>query len=169
MGVFRKSIAGMRQLNEVGYGLPGSGLILNLVHNCDGAVSPAERACLEAEFRRELAARYGLRFNSLLAVTNMPVGRFRSLLKDGGALEEYVGKLKKRFTPEAVAGLVCRRLVSVGHDGRLYDCDFNQMLGMEISGPAPASIYDVDLRALLGRRIRFGPHCFGCTAGGGSS
>jgi radical SAM/Cys-rich protein len=168
-GVFKKSINTMRQLNSIGYGHPRSGLVLNLVHNCDGPVSPAERVKIETEFKEILAARYGILFNSLLAVTNMPIGRFRSGLMERNKLQEYMERLRNSFSKEASAGLVCRYLVSVDYTGRLYDCDSNQMLGMEVSSPAPASIYNFDLAALLDRNIRFGPHCFGCTAGGGSS
>ncbi len=168
-GVFRKSIEAMRQLNALGYGLPDTGLVLDLVHNCDGPVSPVERVHLEAEFKKTLSARYGLLFNSLLTVTNMPIGRFRSRLKAQAVLEEYTRRLENSFSPEAVASLVCRYLVSVGYDGRLYDCDFNQMLEMEIASATLPSIYSFNLSALLDRKIRFGPHCFGCTAGGGSN
>jgi radical SAM/Cys-rich protein len=168
-GVFRKSIEAIRQLNTLGYGLPATGLELNLVHNCDGPVSLAERARLEAKFREALSVRHGLVFNSLLTVSNMPIGRFRSRLKDQFALAEYTRSLENSFSPEAVDGLACRYLVSVGYDGRLYDCDFNQMLDLEISSVVPASIYTFNLSALLDRRIKFGSHCFGCTAGGGSS
>ena len=168
-GVFRKSINAMRQLNGLGYGHLNTGLVLNLVHNCNGPVSPVEHTRLEAEFKEALYTRYGLLFNSLLAVTNMTIGRFRSRLKDQAILEEYIRRLKNSFTPEAVASLVCRYLVSVGYDGRLYDCDFNQMLEMEVASPTSSSIYSFNPSALLVRKIRFGTHCFGCTAGGGSS
>ena len=168
-GVFRKSILAIRQLNELGYGQSGTGLVLNLVYNCDGPVSATEHMNLETEFKKELFDRHGLVFNSLLVVTNMPIGRFRSRLRETGALEDYSAKLVESFSQSAVEGLVCRHLISVGYDGRLYDCDFNQMLGMEIAAPAPASIYNFDLPGLLNRRIRVGRHCFGCTAGGGSS
>jgi radical SAM/Cys-rich protein len=159
----------MRQLNDLGYGQPGTGLVLSLVDNCYGPVSPVERTRLEAEFKEALYNRYGLLFNSLLVVTNMPIGRFGSGLKDQAILVEYHSRLEDSFTPQAVAGLVCRYLISVGYDGRLYDCDFNQALGMEIDSPASSSIYSFNPSELLDRKIRFGPHCFGCTAGGGSS
>jgi radical SAM/Cys-rich protein len=165
-GVFRKSIMALRRLNELGYSRPGSGLVLNVVFNCDGPVSTAERASLEIEFKKELFEKHGVIFNGLLAVTNMPVGRFRSRLSEQGTLEEYITKLADSFDQSAVGSLVCRNLISVGYDGRLYDCDFNQMLGMEIEN---TSIFSFDISRLLDRRIRVGPHCFGCTAGGGSS
>lgn len=167
-GVFKKSIQNIRQLNALGYGIPDTGFLLNLVHNCDGPISPAERIRLEAEFRKELSARHGLRFNSLITVTNMPIGRFRSGLRDLGALDEYTTKLLDNFNPVSVSGLACRHLISVGCDGRLYDCDFNQMLEMEITTTASTTIVNFDISVLLERRIRFGNHCFGCTAGGGS-
>jgi radical SAM/Cys-rich protein len=168
-GVFRKSLESLRRLNAAGYGLPGTGLRLDLVYNRDGPVSARERADIEGEFRGALAARYGLSFSSLLAVTNMPVGRYRARLRESAGLEGYIDSLENSFCPEAAASLACRRLVSVGWDGRLYDCDFNQMLRLGVAPPAPDSIFSFDLPALLARRIRFGPHCFGCTAGGGGS
>ncbi len=165
--VFRESIKAIRRLNSLGYGHPDSGLVLNLVHNCDGPISPDEKDHLENQFRKILSSRYGLVFNSLLAVTNMPIGRFRSLLKKRDNLREYTHKLENSFSPESVKGLVCRYLISVGYDGSLYDCDFNQALGMKVSGNS-TGIYNFDSSALLTRKIRFGNHCFGCTAGGGS-
>jgi radical SAM/Cys-rich protein len=167
-GVFRKSINAMRQLNSLGYGQLNTGLILNLVHNCSSPVSPVDKVRLEAEFKKALFNRFGIVFNSLMIVTNMPIGRFRSQLMDRAGLEEYTRRLENSFVPEAVDYLVCRYLVSVGYDGRLYDCDFNQMLEMEVNSTS-SSIYNFDASALLERKIMFGPHCFGCTAGGGSS
>lgn len=168
-GVFKKSINAIRQLNSLGYGQPDSKLILNLVHNYEGPISKEGKDQLEEEFKKALFTRYGLLFNSLLVVTNMPIGRYRSHLQMRGVLEEYTRSLEDSFSPKSVDGLVCRYLVSVGHDGRLYDCDFNQMLGVEVSNPIPASVYRFDYTALLHRKIKFGTHCFGCTAGGGSS
>jgi radical SAM/Cys-rich protein len=167
-GVFRKSIESIRQLNSLGYGQPGSGLVLNLVHNCYGPVSLRERDKLQQEFKEALDSRYGLAFNSLMAVTNMSIGRFRSHLKKLNTLEEYTDKLKGSFSPEASDTLVCRYLVSVGCNGNLYDCDFNQALGIKVSGPS-TSVYNLDASVLLNRKINFGLHCFGCMAGGGSS
>jgi radical SAM/Cys-rich protein len=166
--VFDKSIEGIRQLNALGYGKEKTGLILNLVYNAGGPVSPKNRAELETRFKQELS-RYDLVFNKLYAVTNMPINRFLSHLKQSGALAEYMDKLLAAFNPEAAEQVVCRSLISVGYDGRIYDCDFNQMLGLQIIGHEPLTLFNCDLEALIRRRILFGPHCFGCTAGGGSS
>lgn len=167
-GVFNKSIESIRLLNAEGYGKEEAGLILNLVYNSTGPVSPQERAELEARFREELS-RYGLIFNKLYAVTNMPINRFRSQLRQSGKYDEYMNTLVKNFDPEAARGVACRSLISVGYDGRIYDCDFNQMLNMQIRDSKPLTIFDFDLDTLVKRRICFAPHCFGCTAGGGSS
>ena len=169
-GVFGKSVEAMRRLNTVGYGVEGSGLVLNLVYNPVGPYLPAAQATLEADYKRELKNRHGLVFNSLYTITNMPINRFRLHLEKSGQLEPYMAKLLAAFNPTAAEGVMCRTLVSVGHDGRLYDCDFNQMLELGAScGGRPLSIFDFDLATALRRRIRFGEHCLGCTAGGGSS
>jgi radical SAM/Cys-rich protein len=168
-GVFRKSIAGLRLLNGQGYGRKGSGRVLNLVYNHSGPLTPGQRATQEADFRRELGGRHGLVFNNLFAVTNVPINRFRSRLESEGELGAYMAGLVAAFNPDAAGSLDCRSLVSVGYDGRLYDCDFNQMLGLEIGGEQPMTIFNMDLGALLRRKIRFAAHCFGCTAGGGTS
>ena len=169
-GVFEKSVEAMRRLNAVGYGVEESGLVLNLVYNPVGPYLPAAQTALEADYKRELKARHGLVFNSLYTITNMPINRFRLHLEKSGQLEPYMEKLLAAFNPAAAQGVMCRTLVSVGHDGRLYDCDFNQMLELGASCGAQAlSIFNFDLDAVLRRRIRFGEHCLGCTAGGGSS
>ena len=170
-GVFAKSVEAMRRLNAVGYGADWSGLVLNLVYNPVGPYLPAPQAALEADFRRELQAKFGLRFNSLYTLTNMPINRFRLHLEKTGQLEAYMEKLLAAFNPAAAEGVMCRSLISVGHDGRIYDCDFNQMLelGAESRAGKPLSIFDFDFDALLARPIRFDEHCFGCTAGAGSS
>jgi len=165
--VFQRSIEAIQRLNSLGYGHPDSGLVLSLVHNCDGPISPDERGHLEIKFKEILSHRYGLVFNSLLAVTNMPIGRFRSLLKERNALNEYTLNLENSFNLESISSLVCRYLISVGYDGSLYDCDFNQMLGIKVSGYS-TGIYNFNSSELLTRKIKFGNHCFGCTAGGGS-
>jgi radical SAM/Cys-rich protein len=167
-GVFNKSIKGIRLLNAEGYGKEETGLILNLVYNSTGPVSPKQRVELEARFKEELS-NYGLTFNKLYAVTNMPINRFRAQLRQSGTYEEYMNSLLKNFNPEAARGVACRSLVSVGYDGRIYDCDFNQMLGMQITNSRPLTVFDFDLDALIERKIRFAPHCFGCAAGGGGS
>ena len=170
-GVFGKSVEAMRRLNAVGYGADWSGLVLNLVYNPVGPYLPAPQAALEADFRRELQVKFGLRFNSLYTLTNMPINRFRLHLEKTGQLEAYMEKLLAAFNPAAAEGVMCRSLISVSHDGRIYDCDFNQMLelGAESRAGKPLSIFDFDFDALLARPIRFDEHCFGCTAGSGSS
>jgi radical SAM/Cys-rich protein len=170
-GVFEKSLAAMRRLNAVGYGAAWSGLVLDLVYNPVGPYLPAAQAGLEADYRRELRAKFGLEFNRLYTITNMPINRFRTHLEKTGQLEAYMEKLVAAFNPAAAEGVMCRSLISVGHDGRIYDCDFNQMLelGAADERGRPLSIHDFDLDAVLRRRIAFGEHCFGCTAGAGSS
>jgi radical SAM/Cys-rich protein len=167
-GVFQKSIEGIRLLNAAGYGKRETGLILNLVYNSDGSVSPKQRTELDARFKDELL-RYGLIFNKLYAVTNMPVNRYRAQLQQSGTYDEYMNSLIKNFDPEAARGVACRSLVSVAYDGRIYDCDFNQMLDMQITNSRPLTVFDFDFDALMERKIRFASHCFGCTAGGGGS
>lgn len=170
-GVFQKSLEAMRRLNAAGYGVEGSGLVLNLVYNPVGPYLPPAQASLEADYRRELKAKFGLVFNTLYTITNMPINRFRLHLDKSGQYEAYMDKLLAAFNPAAAAGVMCRSLVSVGHDGRIYDCDFNQMLEMGACGESgrPLSIFDFDLDEIARRRIRFAEHCFGCTAGAGSS
>lgn len=168
-GVFEKSIEGIRRLNELGYGQPYTGLVLNLVYNCDGPLLPTDRVGLEERFRQELMSRYDLVFNRLFCVTNMPINRFGNRLKQSDNYVDYMDKLVSAFSPAAAMQVDCRSLVSVGYDGYLYDCDFNQMLDMKITEAEPLTIFNFDPETLLGREIRFGPHCFGCTAGGGGS
>lgn len=170
-GVFGKSIEAIRRLNAVGYGMADSGLVLNLVYNPVGPYLPAAQASLEADYKRELKARFGLHFNGLFTITNMPIHRFALHLKKSGQYEAYMDKLLGAFNPAAAAGVMCRTLISVGYDGRIYDCDFNQMLEMQArdaQGQA-LSIFDFDFERALRRPIRFGDHCLGCTAGAGSS
>ncbi len=168
-GVFAKSIAGMQQLNALGFGLEGSPLQLNLVFNPVGAFLPAPQENLETDFKRELHHRYGVFFNRLFTMTNMPVHRFRDWLARSGMLEEYMEKLVGSFNPAAAGNVMCRSLISVGIDGRLYDCDFNQMLDIPANRIRSLSIFDFDAETLLARPIEFRSHCFGCTAGAGSS
>ena len=170
-GVFHKSLEAMRRLNAAGYGVEGSGLVLNLVYNPVGPYLPAAQAALEADYKRELKARFGLGFNRLYTITNMPINRFRLHLDKSGQYAAYMDKLLAAFNPAAAEGVMCRSLVSVGHDGRIYDCDFNQMLELRAQGAGggPLSIFDFDFDEVLARRIRFGEHCLGCTAGAGSS
>jgi radical SAM/Cys-rich protein len=168
-GVFTKSIEAMRRLNAVGYGVEGSGLLLNLVYNPVGAFLPPSQSTIEADFKRELQTRFGLRFNHLYTITNMPISRFLEYLRRSGNEERYMRKLVEAFNPNAVAGVMCRNLVSVDWTGKLYDCDFNQMLELRVEPTAPQTVVDFDLTQLATRRIVTGPHCFGCTAGAGSS
>ena len=168
-GVFRKSIKALRLLNERGYGHEGTGLLLNLVYNPVGAFLPASQESLEADFKRELKEKFGIVFNNLYTITNMPIHRFKEMLCRKGIYEDYMTRLLEAFNPAAAEGVMCRTLISVGYDGRLFDCDFNQMLDMQIQDPEPMTVFNFDYEALMARRIRFGPHCFGCTAGAGSS
>ena len=167
-GVFEKSIDALRRLNLVGYGTEEE-LILNLVYNPVGAFLPPSQAAIEADFKRELDARYGISFNNLYTITNMPISRFLDYLRRSGNEERYMTKLVNAFNPATVDGLMCRRLVSVDWTGRLYDCDFNQMLDLGVEAAVPQTIADFDLVGLTARRIATGSHCFGCTAGTGSS
>jgi radical SAM/Cys-rich protein len=172
-GVFEKSIAALQRLNALGYGDPASGLVLNLVYNPVGPYLPAAQAALEADYRRELGAHHGIRFNALFTITNMPINRFALHLKKRGQYDGYMDKLLAAFNPAAAHGVMCRNLISVDHDGTVYDCDFNQQLGMSVQRQdgRPLSIFDADFdpAALPRLPIRFGSHCLGCTAGAGSS
>ncbi len=168
-GVFQKSLEALRRLNRLGYGQPNSGLTLNLMYNPAGAYLPPEQSALEEVFRLELASRYGIRFHQLFTLLNMPIGRFKEFLERSSNYDRYMGKLISGFNPATVAGLMCRSLLSVAWDGRLYDCDFNQALDLPLLEGLPRSIEDFDLPALTTRPINLGDHCYGCTAGLGSS
>jgi len=168
-GAFQKSIESLKLLIAQGYGKEGGDLVLNLVYNPVGAFLPASQAALEADFKRHLGDRFGIAFNRLYTITNMPIHRFRKQLEHLGAYDDYMNKLVNAFNPAAAEGVMCRSLVSVGYDGRLYDCDFNQMLEMPIKNGIPMTIFEFDMEKLLKRQILFASHCFGCTAGAGSS
>jgi radical SAM/Cys-rich protein len=168
-GVFDRSIAALRQLNELGYGKEGSGLILNLVYNPLGPSLPPPQSELEADYTEELGKHFGIRFNKLLTITNMPISRFLTELAETGQLETYYDLLVNSFNPATVSGLMCRSLLSVGWDGRLYDCDFNQMLEISLHSSCPQWITDFSLDRLEHRFISVASHCLGCTAGSGSS
>lgn len=168
-GVFEKSIKALRNLNDVGYGQDGSKLVLNLVYNPVGAFLPPSQSSIEADFKRELLARYGVSFDHLYTITNMPIKRFLDYLRRSGNEERYMRKLVEAFNPRAVEGLMCRSLISVDWMGRLYDCDFNQMLELGVAPELPQTISDLDTEKFAGRRISTGAHCFGCAAGSGSS
>ncbi len=178
-GVFQRSISGLRQLNALGYGHPGSGLKLNLVYNPQGAALPPAQGPLEADYRQVLGAEHGVVFNRLYALANMPVQRFAAVLRAQGELEGYLELLRRSHRDDNLAQVMCRQLISVDWQGYLYDCDFNQQLGLAAAGD-PAAVAEAGgrhrshLRDLLrrdpaGDQIEVAEHCFGCTAGSGSS
>jgi radical SAM/Cys-rich protein len=164
-GVFDKSIEALRRLNSVGY---GRDLPLTLVYNPVGPSLPPPQAKLEAAYREQLRSRFGIEFTRLFTITNMPISRFLDDLVRNGKLDAYMEKLIAAFNPVAADGVMCRTILSVGWDGRLYDCDFNQMLDIEVRG-VPRHIRDFNHDALACRQIVTGQHCYGCTAGAGSS
>jgi radical SAM/Cys-rich protein len=168
-GVFGKSIAGLVALNALGYGRPGSGLVLDLVYNPGGAFLPPAQGALQADYKRVLEEEHGVVFNSLLTITNMPIKRWAAWLRRQGKLDAYMHLLAGSFNPDATAGLMCRNTVSIGFDGVIYDCDFNQML--EIGGGwKRRTVWDIASLSELERvPIAFDDHCYGCTAGAGSS
>jgi radical SAM/Cys-rich protein len=169
-GVFDGSIRALRWLNDLGYGQPGSDLRLDLVYNPLGAELPGPQAALEAQYHEQLARHFGIVFHELRTITNMPIARFAEQLRRSGDYDRYMGLLVNHFNPGTVPGLMCRHLVSVGWDGRISDCDFNLMLDLPIGAPGVRTIWDLDdVRMLADARIRTGSHCFGCTAGAGSS
>ncbi len=170
-GVFQKSITALRRLNALGYGMPESALQLDLVYNPVGTRLPPPQAGLEADYKRELADRYGIQFHRLFTITNMPINRYAADLRRRGEYESYLTRLSDAFNAEAVPAVMCRSLVSVDYRGFLYDCDFNQMLDLPLVDESgqPLHIAAVEESDLIGRRIRVRDHCYGCTAGAGSS
>jgi radical SAM/Cys-rich protein len=168
-GVFQKSLEGLRLLNQLGYGRPDSGLALNLVYNPVGSFLPPKQEAIEAQFRKELRRLHGIEFTHLYTITNMPISRFLEYLIESGNYEAYMERLANAFNPAAAAGVMCRYTLSVGWDGTLYDCDFNQMLDLPLEAGAPSQIKDFDFAKLQTRRIITRNHCYGCTAGPGSS
>lgn len=168
-GIFRKSIQVLKKLNEIGYGDKDTGLVLNLVYNPTGAFLPPPQHAIEADFKRELSQRYGIKFNNLFTMTNMPIGRFCNFLLRSGNYESYMQRLINAYNPQAASEVMCRYTLSVGWDGMLYDCDFNQMLAMSCNHGAPKHLRDFNFAKLKERRIVTGLHCYGCTAGSGSS
>ena len=171
-GVFRRSIAALRQLNRLGYGQPGSGLVLDLVFNPQGPSLPPCQAELETDYRQALMQHHGVVFNRLLALANLPVGRWASLLKRQGQLEAYQRLLRQAHQPANLERVMCRQLISVDWQGRLHDCDFNQQLGMGLAAgtlPEAGQLRDLLHTDLNGAEIQVSDHCFGCTAGSGSS
>lgn len=182
-GTWERSIEALKQLNAVGYGQGDLARRLTLMHNPAGAFLPGGQASMEREWKAGLLRTTGVTFDRLIALNNMPISRFLEWLIETGNLDSYMAKLTSAFNPAAIAGLMCRNTLSVGWDGRLYDCDFNQMLAMPVhpekwaetaeGGSDPfsrsASVWDFDYTALRARRVQVGRHCFGCTAGAGSS
>jgi radical SAM/Cys-rich protein len=168
-GVFEKSLEGLKRLNSLGYGREGSGLVLNLVYNPVGAFLPPKQEAIEAQFQRELGMRHGIVFNHLYTITNMPISRFLEFLIESGNYDGYMERLANAFNPAAAAGVMCRSTISIGWDGTLYDCDFNQMLDLPVGEGSPGHLRDFDVTLLDSRQIVTRNHCYGCTAGAGSS
>jgi len=168
-GTFDGIIQAIRQLNQKKYGLPESGLALHLVHNPAGAYLPGPQGALEAEYKRVLHDIHGLQFNTLFCLVNSPIGRYREYLKRSGNFSDYMRTLKCAFNTQTVYNVMCRTTLSVGWDGRLYDCDFNQALDLAVDSGAPDHIRDFDAARLSKREIVVRSHCFACTAGAGSS
>jgi len=166
-GVFDKSIEALKRLNEVGYGTEDD-LKIDLVFNPTGAILPGDQGTLEAEFKRKLKDRHGIVFNNLFAITNLPVSRFLDYLLVSENYGEYMRELANAYNPMAAMGVMCRNTISVGWDGSLYDCDFNQMLELKSNIMKP-HISDFNIDALATREIVINNHCYGCTAGAGSS
>jgi len=167
-GVFEKSIEALKRLNAIGYG-SNPHLKLDLVFNPEGPFLPPEQSSLEDDYRKELCGNYGIAFGSVLTITNMPIGRFLRLLRRANQCRKYERLLRESFNPQTIEGLMCRHQIEVGWDGRVYDCDFNLALGIPIDYSAPSHIRDFDASRHSRRRIVTGDHCFGCTAGHGSS
>ena len=167
-GVFNSSIRALQLLNRLGYGRTDD-LILDLVYNPNGDFLPPRQTELEADYKRELKKHFDIEFHSLYTLTNMPIGRYASWLKHSGKLDAYMRLLIEAFNPASVAGLMCQNTLSVGWRGEVYDCDFNQQLGMQWKNGEPLFLWDLDPERLEGRPIALDKHCFGCTAGSGSS
>ena len=168
-GVFDKSIVALQQLNELGYGAKDSGLILNLVYNPQGPVLPPDQQALTADYKHQLRNHFGIEFNGLFALTNMPIKRFGSTLVSKGQFHDYMNLLKTNHQPHNLDQVMCRSLVSVDWQGDLYDCDFNQQLGLRIVGQARPHLRDLLTSDIDGNPVSVADHCYGCTAGNGSS
>jgi radical SAM/Cys-rich protein len=168
-GAFGKIIEAMKLLNGRGYAAPGSRLVLDIVHNPVGAYMPGPQASLEHEYRMRLSRDYGVSFNSLYCITNLPVGRYLEYLVLSGNYSDYIRSLCTSYNPAAVENVMCKTTISVGFDGTLYDCDFNQMLELPINHGSPKSVFDFDFETLCDRIIVVNNHCYGCVAGAGSS
>ncbi len=168
-GVFERSIAALRRLNDAGYGLPDGRLPLTLVYNPIGAFLPPRQDEIEAEYRRELRRHFGIEFTRLYTITNMPINRFLEYLVESGNYVEYMERLHRAFSPLAAGAAMCRDTLSVGWDGVLYDCDFNQMLELPVDHGAPRHLQDLVRGVFEEAAIVTGQHCYGCAAGAGSS
>lgn len=168
-GVFNRSIEALQHLNALGYGIEGTGLQLHLVYNPGGASLPGDQLGLQADYKRILKADWDIEFNNLYTITNLPISRFLEFLIEHDKYDHYMELLVNAFNPSAVAGVMCRNTISVDWQGRVYDCDFNQMLELPIDVASPRHIKDFDVEKLNGRSIALGQHCYGCTAGAGSS
>ena len=168
-GVFDDSIKALQLLNSVGYGAEGTGLILNLVYNPAGAFLPPDQNALELEYKAELGKRYGISFNQLFAITNMPISRYLDYLLNSGNYDQYMEKLVGAFNPAAVKNVMCRNTISVSWDGYIYDCDFNQMLDLKVSCQDSQHLSTFHAASISDRNIILQQHCYGCTAGAGSS
>lgn len=167
--VYDKLIESIKKLNDKGYGQTGSGLILNLVHNPSGAYLPGFQSSLEAQYRHVLKEKFGIVFNNLFCITNMPIGRYLDYLQKTENYDDYMTALVNAFNPATLQGVMCKTTLSISWDGKLYDCDFNQVLGMTVNHGAPENISEFELSKLASRQIVTGNHCYGCTAGAGSS
>jgi len=170
-GVFDRSIQGLQALNALGYGMEGSGLTLNLVYNPQGASLPPPQGALEADYKRELGTHFGIRFNALFTLTNMPIQRFGSTLVSKGTFQSYMQLLKSAYRADNLGTVMCNSMLSVDWQGDLYDCDFNQMLGLHarLTGSGQPHLRDLLAHDAVGAPIRVADHCYGCTAGQGSS
>ncbi len=167
-GVFDASIEALQLLNRLGYGRKDS-LPLHLVYNPNGAFLPGDQPALEEAYKEQLRAVFGIEFNRLYTITNLPIARFASWLRHNDEYEHYMDVLREAFNPSAVEGLMCRNTISVGWQGEVYDCDFNQQLGLQLSNGQPLFLWDLDLAEFAELEILTAEHCFGCTAGAGSS
>lgn len=170
-GVFNHSISGLQRLNQLGYGKENSGLTLNLVYNPQGASLPPSQQELEAAYKKMLKERYGIVFNQLFTITNMPIQRFGSMLVSKGEFDTYMNVLKNAYHPDNLKGVMCRSLISLDWEGYVYDCDFNQMLGLNLSSHNTSKLHisDINKSDVEGKPIIVMDHCYGCTAGQGSS
>ncbi|MCB9756925.1 MAG: arsenosugar biosynthesis radical SAM protein ArsS [Candidatus Omnitrophica bacterium] len=168
-GVFGKSIEALQELNRLGYGQSNSGLVLNLVYNPVGAHLPPAQEKLQQDYKQRLSDDFGIVFNKLYTITNMPITRYAKFLKTFNQLESYCELLVNSFNPGTLDGLMCRNTLSIGWDGKLFDCDFNQMLGMGMRKDHELTVFDVTKKDLESWQVLTANHCFGCTAGTGSS